>query len=61
MRRITGVPRGPCAAAAVTPTVGGDDLAREDRALGLGALADGDEPKLVEAAEGCQIGVGEHI
>jgi hypothetical protein len=39
----------------------GDDPAREDCAVGLEALAGDDEPKLVEAAEGCQIGVGERI
>lgn len=38
-----------------------DDPAREDCALGLEALAGDDEPKLVEAAEGCQIGVSERI
>lgn len=38
-----------------------DGPAREDCALGLEALAGDDEPKLVEAAEGCQIGVGERI
>lgn len=56
-----GVPRDPFTAAAVTPTVGCDDPAREDCALGLEALAGDDEPELVEAAEGCQIGVGERI
>ncbi|MGS2641460.1 hypothetical protein [Streptosporangium sp. G12] len=45
----------------MTPTVGFDEPAREDCALGLEALAGDDEPKLVEAAEGCQIGVGERI
>ena len=56
-----GVPRGPFTAAAVAPTVGFYDPAREDCALGLEALAGDDEPKLVKAAEGCQIGVGERI
>lgn len=45
----------------MTPTVGFDDPAREDCALGLGALAGDDGPKLVEAAEGCRIGVGERV
>jgi hypothetical protein len=56
-----GVPQGRFTAAAVTPTAGFDDTAREGCALGLMALAGDDEPKLVEAAEGCQIGVGERI
>jgi hypothetical protein len=43
-----GVPRGPFTAAAVTRTVGFDDPAREDCALGLKALAGDDELKLVE-------------
>lgn len=47
------------AAAAATPLVGFTDSAREDRAVRLETLAGHDEPQLVEAAEGGQIGAGE--
>ncbi|MEU5340337.1 hypothetical protein AB0H18_05735 [Streptomyces sp. NPDC020766] len=39
----------------MTPTVGFDDPAREDCALGLQAPAGDDEPKPVEAARGSTI------
>ncbi len=63
MRQLSGdcVPRGPFAAAAATPLVGIEHPAGKNRALGLEALAGGDEPELVEAAEGRQIGVGERM
>jgi hypothetical protein len=56
-----GVARYAFAAAASTPLVGLEDLARQDRATGFEALAGDDEAELVESAEGGQIGASERI
>ena len=53
------VPRGSFAAASAAPLVGFGDPARDDRTVGLEALAGDDEAELVESAEGGQIWVGE--
>lgn len=58
---VDGVPRGPFATATATPLVGFEDSAREDRAIRLEALPRDDQPKLVEAAEGSQIGMGGRV
>lgn len=53
------VTRGPLAATAPAPLIGFNDLTREDRAVGLEALASDDEAEFVEAAERGEIRVGE--
>ena len=56
-----GVPRRPLATTTAAPLVSFEDTAREDRAVGLEPLAGDNKTKLVEPAEGGQIGAGEHV
>ena len=53
------VPQPALAAATATPVIRLDDLAGQHRAVRLEALAGHGQAKLVQAAEGSQIGAGE--